>query len=320
MAFFKKTKTDTAENQKPKKQKTEYVGYQSFRLQKRIKGEKITGSFRLLQQSFVVLGRNWKLFLGIAFWYALLTITLVQGLQTASSVNDTKEGLQGAFGGDWADFAASTSLFIYFLGGSADNVSGAAATYQGILALIFSLVIIWTLRQLYATEKTDEKVRVRDGFYLGMSQLVQFVLVLIVVALQLIPLVIGGTLFSSVFANGVATGAVEYVLWGALFFILALISLYMVTSSLFALYIVTLPGMTPLAALRSARQLVRNRRWAVMRKVVFLPVAVVVMAAILTVPIFLFAAPVAAWMLLAISMLLLPIAHSYMYATYRALI
>lgn len=313
MALFRKTNGQDAPS---KKHKTEFVDYQSFRMRKRIKGEKTTGSFRLLRQALVILGTHKKLFLGILFWYVLLMITLVQGFQTFESVNETKESLKDAFTGGWADVAASASLFVYVLGSSGESTSSTTATYQAVLALVFSLVLIWTLRQVHA----GEKVRIRDGFYMGMAPLVQFILVLLVTALQLIPLVIGATLFSTVFTNGVATTGAEYVLWGTVFFVLALVSLYMLTSSLFALYIVTLPGMTPLQALRSARELVRNRRWAVMRKIVFLPLALVVMAGVITIPFFLFAAPVAAWMLLAVSMLLLPIAHSYMYSLYRALL
>lgn len=315
----KKTATEPPAKKEPKPEKPkgiEIVEYSSFRMQKRIKGQKITGSFRLMRQALTILGKNWKLFLEIVFWYALLTVALVQGFQTAGTVNDTKDGLEGAFSGGWGDAAASASLFVYFLGSAGDSSNNTAAAYQALLALMFSLILIWVLRQLY----TKAKVRIRDGFYMGMSPFVQFILVLVVVALQTIPMVVGATLFSTVFTNGVATEPVEVALWGTLFFILALTSLYMITSSLFALYIVTLPGMTPLAALRSARELVRHRRWAVMRKVVFLPLALIIMAAILTVPLFLLLPPVAAWMLFIISLLLLPVAHSYMYALYRALL
>ncbi len=52
-----------------------------------------------------------------------------------------------------------------------------------------------------------------------------------------------------------------------IFFLLAMLTLIYVKSSLFALYIVTLPDMTPMKALRSARELARYRRWTVLRKI-----------------------------------------------------
>jgi hypothetical protein len=118
----------------------------------------------------------------------------------------------------------------------------------------------------------------------------------------------------------VAVTLLEQVLWLAVWFVLGVTSLYMISSSLFALYIVTLPDMAPLAALRSARQLVAHRRWAVMRKIIFLPLALMILAAVLVLPIILFATPLAAVVFFLISMLFLPFAHSYMYALYRALL
>lgn len=306
-----------SQESKPKKTKTEYVSYQSFRLHKRIKGDKITGSFRLMGQAFQVLGRNWKLFGGIMFWYALLIVALTQGFQLVSNIQDAKDGITDMFSG-WGELATGTSLFIYLLGSGGENATATTAAYQAVLAIIFSLVLIWALRQVYAEEKGQ--IRIRDGFYLGMTPLITFLLVLVVVAIQLIPVIIGATLYSTVLTGGIATTAVEFILWGSILFVLALVSFYLIASSLFALYIVTLPEMTPAHALRSARELVRYRRWAVLRKIIFLPIALVVMSAIVLVPLILFVTPVAGFVLFAVTMILLPVAHSYMYALYRALL
>jgi hypothetical protein len=94
----------------------------------------------------------------------------------------------------------------------------------------------------------------------------------------------------------------------------------MVTSSVFALYIVTLPNVTPMAALRSARDLVLHRRWLIMRKVLFLPVALLVIAAIIMVPVIILSPAVAEWLFFGLSMLALAVVHSYMYGLYRELI
>lgn len=317
MASFKFKLKRKSRETTPKKNKTEYVSYQSFRLHKPIKGDKITGSFRLMGQAFQVLGRNWKLFGGIMFWYALLIVALTQGFQLVSNIQDTKDGITDMFSG-WGELATGTSLFIYLLGSGGENATATTAAYQAILAIIFSLVLIWALRQVYAEEKGQ--IRIRDGFYLGMTPLITFLLVLVVVAIQLIPVIIGATLYSTVLTGGIATTAVEFILWGSILFVLALVSFYLIASSLFALYIVTLPEMTPVHALRSARELVRYRRWVVLRKIIFLPIALVVMSAIVLVPLILFVTPVAGFVLFAVTMILLPVAHSYMYALYRALL
>ena len=89
-----------------------------------------------------------------------------------------------------------------------------------------------------------------------MYPLIPFILVLLVCCLQLLPLIIGSSLYSLVVSNGIAVQPIEKFVWALLFASLALLSLYMITSSLFALYISTLPDMTPMKALRSARELV----------------------------------------------------------------
>src|SRR5690606_28518012 len=118
---------------------------------------------------------------------------------------------------------------------------------QMLLLLIASLAIIWALRKTHG----DVKVRARDAFYQGMYPLIPFILVLLVIGLQLLPLLLGSSLYSLVTTNGIAVHAIEQTAWLLLFGGLSLLSLYMLSSSLFALYIVTLPNMTPMKALRS---------------------------------------------------------------------
>lgn len=291
--------------------------HRSFRLQKRIKAEKLPGAFRLMKTALGTLIRHWKLFLVVVLIYGALNLVLVQGFQAVSGVSETKAVLDEFFSGNWGRLASGLTVFTYLLGSASGNASNpTAGAYQLMLTLVVSLAVIWLLRQVYA----GHEVRARDGFYRGMTPLVQFVLVLLVVCLQLIPMAIGLLLYSTVVASGIAVTGLELFVWALLAFLLTLLSLYMVTSSIFALYVVTLPDMTPLRALRSTRELVANRRWMVMRKVLFLPLALVVLAAIIVLPFILFLTPLAAWVFLILTMLLIPVVHSYLYALYRAML
>jgi len=123
-----------------------------------------------------------------------------------------------------------------------------------------------------------------------------------------------------VISNSIAVSGIEQFAWGLFFFMLALLSLYMLSSSLFALYIVTLPDMTPMKALRSARELVRNRRWIVLRKIIFLPLALLVLGGLVVIPVILIWAPAAQWIFFIGTMVALAITHSYMYSLYRELL
>jgi hypothetical protein len=141
-----------------------------------------------------------------------------------------------------------------------------------------------------------------------------------VVGLQLIPLLVGSTLYAVVTTNGIAVTVIEKLIWLFVFGVLALWTLYMLSSSLFALYIVTLPDMTPLKALRSARELVRHRRWTVLRKILWLPLALLLIAAVLMVPIIIWLTPLAQWLFFVLTMFVLVAVHGYMYTLYRELL
>jgi hypothetical protein len=298
----KSSKKQTADKQQPKPVEIRVTG-------------KLPNAFRLFFVSLRILARNWKVFGGIILIYGLLSVLLVQGL-SVGDLDEAKQTLEDATSGQWGKLVNSVALFSYLVGASGGASNEAAGAYQMILALITSLALIWVLREVYA----GSKVRIRDGFYRGMYPLIPFLLVLGVVILQLVPALVGGLIYGMVSAGNIGPSGPEILIWTLVFGLSILVSVYMLCSSLFALYIVCLPDMRPLAALRSARGLVKHRRWTVMRKVIFLPIAMAVSAAIITIPIIFVAAPVAGVVFFVLSMAGLAIAHSYMYRLYRELL
>jgi hypothetical protein len=153
-----------------------------------------------------------------------------------------------------------------------------------------------------------------------MTPLVTFVLTLGMLMVQLLPFALGVTVYGIVMANGIAVGSGQQFLFLLLFLGLAVVSLYMLSSSLFAMYIVTLPDVSPMSALRSARQLVTGRRWIIMRKIIFLPAALLVLSALVMLPVVLVATAIAGWIFIVVNGALLVLAHIYMYNLYRALL
>ena len=294
-----------------------------YRPWRRRKGPKpiiqpVTGAFKLFARSLQILVRNWRLFLGILAVYALLNLILVHGLASNGNLSTIKDVLTGAIKGTNGQVVSGLTLFIYLLGGSsnASSSNADAGVYQTLLIILMSLVLIWSLRQVYA----HVPIRVRDSFYKGIYPFVQFILVLLVVGLQLLPVGIGAFVYSTVVSTGIAVGGFETFLWGALFFVLACSSFYMLCSSVFALYIVTLPDMTPMKALRSARELVRYRRWVVFRKLLFLPIASLILTAAIMLPVIIFVTAAAEWVYFILTIIGLAVIHSYLYGLYRELL
>src|SRR5262249_33506988 len=158
---------------------------------------------------------------------------VLSDLRTSVSNIHNNHNLSDAFSGYGSLIGGSSG------GGQADS------TVQTFLLILESLVIIWALRQLLA----GEVIKVKQAYYQSMSPLVPFLLVLGVIILQLIPLTLGGAIFGVVASsanNGAATA-----LFGLLFVLLGGWSVYMVSGSIFAIYIVTLPNMQPRQALRA---------------------------------------------------------------------
>lgn len=276
---------------------------------------KVPSVWQLTKQPSLLLWRQRRLFIGITLVYSLLNVILAQSL-SGTSASTLKTQLASAAGGHLGGLASSALVFTGLLGSAGSKASGAAGANQFFLSLIASLAIIWALRQTVA----GQRLRIRDAYYKGATPLVPFVLVLLIIGLQLLPLVIGSSVYSIVISQGIAVQVYEKIIWAVLFGLSALLSLYWLSSSLFGLYIVTLPDMTPLKALRSARQLVRGRRWTVLRKLLFLPLLLLTATALIMVPFIIWLTSLATVMFFLLSTFALLAVHSYVYGLYRALL
>jgi len=309
-------KNSSATTGKPRKIKK--AQYKSFSLQKRIgqQGATLPSAFKLMGSALRILRHNWRLFGLIVLIYGVINYVVVQGFSGGLNINEIKGTLSSLFSGKAGSILAGLSLFVYMIGTSGMQTNSTTGAYQFFWIVIISLALIWALRQVYA----GKRIRVRDAFYNGMYPFIPFLLVLLVVALQFVPAILGGILYTSVVNGNLAATDIETAIWMVVFAITILITLYMLTSALFALYIVCLKDMTPMKALRSARQLVATRRWLVLRKIVFLPIALFVGGAVCVVPFIIFFAPLALPVFLLVTMAGLAVLHSYLYALYRSLL
>ena len=268
----------------------------------------------LFKMSLTFLWQHKKLFGGLMLIYALLQLVFVQGVLKTdfSAFNDMiKESFDGS-----SSVAVGLLSFSYLIGTTGQTGSAQASTYQFIFLMLSTLAFIWALRHVLA----KEQVRLRDAYYKGMYPLIPFLLVLFVIGLQLLPFLIGGWLYNVVVSNGIAATGLEQILWLGVFITGAVVSTYFLLSSLFAMYIVTLPDMAPLKALKSARGLVRGRRFLVLRKMLFLGGASLLIVAAIMLPIILALPAIAPWVFYVLSIIGIGLIHTYMYSLYRELI
>jgi hypothetical protein len=263
----------------------------------------VQGSFKLAWQSLKFIKKFWKPLGGIVLVYGLLNLIFASGL-----ISNTSSVAGGFHGSKFSDALNSFSSII--AGGTAQS-----ATMQTALFIIESLVIIWALRHLFS----GEQIGVKQAYYHSGAPLIPFIIVLFVIALQLLPISISSAVFAIVMSSLVGNGWVEAV-FTLLFVVSAFWSIYMLSSSVFAMYIVTLPNMQPRSALRSAKNLVHFRRWQVVRKLLFLPLFVIILMGIFIVPLILYAKFLVSPVFFILSMLSILFVHTYLYTLYKGLL
>jgi hypothetical protein len=273
-----------------------------------IRNVELPSVFTLVKRSFRLLVEHKRLFAGITAVYGLFSIALVTGLGYGIDIASIRDSVGNRVLG-------SVSTYTQLLGSSSTSNDQAAGVYQLILLLIVSAATIWALRQVWG----GEHPRVRDAYYKGMYPLIPVLLLLVLITVQLLPMVIGSAIYQAILVNGIAQSG-ELIIWGVLSVVLSLVSLYFLASTLIALYAVTIPDMTPMLALKSARELVRGRRWTVLRKILFLPLFLLLVVGVLMLPIILLVPKIAEAALIIIGILVVPVVHSYMYHLYRELL
>lgn len=278
---------------------------------KEANAQTVPTSFNILGQVFMLLRRYWKILGGIALVYLILNIVLASGL---SSVINNFSSIKDNLGSDH-NFSGAVSGFGSLLSGSTSAGSESATAAQSVLIVLESLVIIWALRQLLA----GNKLSVKDAYYKSMAPLVPFLLVVFVIIIQLLPITLGAGLtaliISALASSGVATSIMVVVLIPLLGW-----SVYMLSSSIFALYIVTLPDMQPRQALRSAKKLVSFRRLVIIRRILFLPVFILLVMAAIVLPLILFVHFLVVPVFYLLSIFVILFVHAYLYSLYRGLL
>lgn len=271
---------------------------------------KLPGSLRLGWQSLSILNTFKRPLGGIFLIYLGLNLLFASGVGIiGSNITNLRENTSDTsrIGQAFTDFGA-------LAGGAGWSSDQTSSALQSILFIIASLAVIWALRQVLA----GEKVTVKDAYYKGMSPLVPFILLLFVIILQLLPMTIGAAILGIVSTG--AFGVAATLIFAAVFLLLATWSLYMLSCSVLALYIVTLPDMHPRQALRSAKRLIIGRRLSVMRRLMFLPFLILLTLAAVFIPILLILPPLAAPLFFVFAGLSVFAAHTYLYNLYRRLL
>ena len=270
-----------------------YLGsrtHRSFRRTRRrdyVRSLELPGYFSFTKHVGLTIWGYRRVLFFLAILYSVLTVLLVgiasQDLySTISSTLNTTSG--NVFSGVLGQIGKSGLLFLTTAtGGISQTLSEAQQVYAGIITLLTWLTTVWLLRNLIA----GHKVKLRDCLYSAGAPIVSTFIVALVFIVQLLPLALAAIGYSAASTTGLLAGGVATMLFWIVALLLSVLSAYWVTSTFFALIIVTLPGMYPYQALKTANDLVIGRRLRILLRLVWMLVVtffvwVVVMIPIIT--------------------------------------
>lgn len=224
----------------------------------------------------------------LAILYSVLTVLMV-GIASQdlySTISKTLGTTSGdLFSGVLGQIGRSGLLFLTATtGGISQTLTEAQQVYAGIIVLLTWLTTVWLLRNLLA----GHKVKMRDGLYSAGAPIVSTFIVALVFIVQLLPLALAVIGYSAASATGLLAGGVEAMLFWIVALLLTVLSAYWVTSTFFALIIVTLPGMYPYQALKTASDLVIGRRLRILLRLVWMIVVTTVVWVFVMIPIIIF--------------------------------
>ncbi len=277
------------------------------------KNIKLTPGYKVLYYSTKLLFKEWSVLLRIILIYIVLYALLVLGLSAPLGVSSFKNSIPNIFHGTIGNLEKNINILgLLFSSSTSSTYSG----FSSILFVLISLVAIWSIRNIFNNKKFSAK----DAYYNSVYPAIPFVLILILIGIQFIPMAIGLSLYNYLVIGGIAINFFEKVIAIAIIVFLILLSLYFFGSSIFALMISTLESVPPMKALRTARELVRGIRWKLVLKLLFLFVSLFIAIALIML-LDLFILPVIAQYLLDILLIIaLFIVYSYIYYLYRELI
>lgn len=235
--------------------------------------------------AFKMFFKFWKIFLPLLLIFVGLYIFLIGAMsentladvkanveQTNKDVADGKIGTVGK--------AGLTLLGIISTGGLT-TMNDAQIVIAVLLFAIIWLVTIYLARHLLAGH---QEIKMRDGFYSALSPLISTLVVGLIIFLEAIPIM----LTIIVFQVALTTEFLSTPFYALLFFMFAALmitlSLYLLSSSFFAIIVVSAPGLYPLTAVRMAKNLIMGRRLRFLIRVFYLVIIVALLYLLLLMP------------------------------------
>jgi hypothetical protein len=311
--------------------------HRSFRLSRRrdyVRPLKIAGYWSFTKSVFDLISDNKRAFLSLAgliagFSFILIGLMDQNFLTSLQDVADTTNG--GLFSGGWGEIgkAGLVIMSTFSTGGLVSSPSDSQQMIMVLIALFAWLAVVQLCRNIYAGGR---KISVREALYSCGAPIIPMVVVSLVILAQLVPAFIAAIISSAAQITSYAQAGVEQMIFSVVVFFLISISVYWVMGSIFAMIIVTIPGTYPLLALKIAGDMVVQRRLAILKRILWLALVLILAWLVTIIPIILLANWLGGWLtwfkavpivqlaMLIMTSLSLVFISCYIYALYRKIV
>lgn len=287
----------------------------------------------LAGETFSIIFKNWKIFGSIILLLTFFMVLLV-GLLSESNISEMKSTIESStselFSGNIGSFAKSGLLLISTL--STAGLSSSLSTGRSFI-LIFLFLIIFLFSTYYTRHFLAKKsISLRETLYNSMTPLVSSFLIFLLVLIELIPILLA-IIISKI---AVSTEFLENPFYAMLFLIfitlMFILSLYLISGTLIAFVASSAPGIYPLDALRSSKELIFGRRIKFLIRLLFSIVIISMIFVVVMLPViiidnwlksifdFLISVPAISFFLLLTTCFSFAYVSIYLYLFYRKLL
>ena len=262
--------------------------HRSFRVTKRRdyrRSLKLPGYFALTKQAWQLMRKHWRIFVGLTAIYAVLGV-LLSGLISQDTYQQLKDTINGTNqGGALGTIVPTLMLFAGVVTNQLGNSTSSAGSSQQVIGALIGLYIWLTTIWLVRGVIVGKRPKIRDGLYNAGAPVIALSVLVFIALIQLLPAAIAVIIYGAADTSGMLQQTVVLMLAAGATILIVTLSIYWLTSTLFAMVIITLPGMYPLEAARLASDVVLGRRMRILLRLMWLLVVLAVVWAVVLIPV-----------------------------------
>lgn len=218
----------------------------------------ISGYWALTTEVIDLLWRYKKMFLSLVILFVVLAL-IFSGAMSQDTYQQLRNMMHtvedSGFSGVVTTLGLFSGVLMSYLTGTA-AVDASQQLMGALLGLFAWLTTIWLVRAILA----GQTPKMRDGLYSSGSPVIALIMLLFVMIIQLVPAATALIMYGALDASGMLQQTAILMLAGGATILIVTMSTYWIVSTIFAMVVVTLPGMYPFRALRLSGDIVTGRR------------------------------------------------------------